>query len=278
MRWWLGLSFGDAIKQLADSLGICDEGGPGNSIDGTPVAPRSTSTLPYRRPAADAVDIDRMTQFAKEAHRRLTGLVLRRLAESLGVTCDALRSLRVGLTSDGRCSTWPMRDASWRVIGVRLATLPWGQADAAKWSYPRSHSGLFLARGMRIRRRLFVTEGASDTASAIGMGLSAVGRPNCASSSEMLFQFIDQQRPQRVTVVADHDPPGLEGASRLVAALRRRSIDADFLVPPLYLMDLRAWCNSGADRDAVYLAPTRTIRLGPVQTSFQFLNDETSFV
>lgn len=251
LRWWLGTSFAETVEYLADSLGYQATDAPASSVP-RPLSQAPISYSTVSRPLEiDPKIVEAHTLFAREAYHRMDAPIRNRLAEHLQLASFSFISLRVGVTSDGNCSTWPMRDADEKIIGVRLASFPWSPSNGSKWSRRGSHSGLFVPREASAdRSRLFVTEGASDTAAATSVGLFAIGRASCDSSTFYVNNFVRKHLPQRITIVADNDPPGRRGANRLGATLSsqlgNRNQIVDVICPPEPSMDLRGWISAGA--------------------------------
>jgi hypothetical protein len=153
-----------------------------------------------------------------------------------------------------------MRDASYNVIGVSIRGLPWTEHSSRRWSRRGSQSGLFLPRPESAGNRwLCVVEGASDTAAAWDAGLWAVGRAGCSASSHFVERFVHTTRPTRLTLIADHDEPGIRGAKRLARALAAdppRSLSAvEVIWPKASGHDLRDWIRNGADRESICEQP-----------------------
>ncbi len=288
LRWWLGCSFSESLSFLADAVGVAPERGdhsPSISASGsrashTAAQNASTFTSSFRTDLPQDV-IDAHTRFARDAYRRIDRETRRRLAEQLCVGEDALRALRVGLTADGRASTWPMRNESHAVIGVRICGLPWTDQGTAKWSRRGSQSGIFVARRIAAgttssadSKTLFITEGASDTAAAIGMGLWVIGRASCNASTFFVDRYIHRHQPSRLTIIADNDDAGKNGAKRLAKSLCQglpKSLsEIDMVVPPAPANDFRAWV--AAARNPIDLADAPTIAtFAPMkQTTFDF--------
>ena len=138
-----------------------------------------------------------------------------------------------------------------------MSGLPWSDAASVKWSRRGSRAGIFLPRTPRDldpqnghSGALFVVEGASDTAAALGLGLWVIGRASCTSSTALVDQFVRQHRPKSLTVISDNDQAGLNGAKRLAKSLARdlpKSLDeVNVVFPPRPHKDLREWVASGA--------------------------------
>lgn len=157
-------------------------------------------------------------------------------AKSLGVTVDALARLRTGF--DGEGLTFPMSDAKGRVIGIRRRL-----ADASKTCVLGSKTGLFVPSGIEDKEYLVITEGPTDCAAILSIGLAAVGRPACNGGLDYLIALIGK-RP--AILIADNDPVGHQARKHTedsVAKLRKAGVKLDVVWPPV--KDARAWVQAG---------------------------------
>lgn len=166
------------------------------------------------------------------------------LAGSLGVSAAALSRLRAGW--DGSAYTFPMRDASGRVVGVRRRF-----PDGRKLSVKGGHEGLFIPRDLAGDGLLCIAEGPTDTASLLTLGVETIGRPSCRGA---VHHACDVASRRDAVVIADGDKPGREGAIRLCGALRIRARSVRLIAPPAGVKDARAWVEAGATRDDVLAA------------------------
>ena len=132
LRWWLNLSFSEALSQLSQEL--------------TPVYRVALPDQSTEDKQGQGLLIASQTQFARSAYQRMDPPTRGRLASELGVSIESLSQLRVGLTEDRGASTWPMRSATGAVIGVRIGTLPWSDGRRSKWSHPNGNTGIFQPR------------------------------------------------------------------------------------------------------------------------------------
>lgn len=160
------------------------------------------------------------------------------LATSLGVSGASLRRLGVGW--DGCAFTFPMSNATGRVIGIRRRF-----TDGGKRARRGSRNGLFIPTGLAGAGRLFIAEGATDTAALLDLGLEAVGRPSCTGGTA---HMTDYTRRRHVVIVADRDEPGRAGAIRLATALERSCSTVAVILPPPGIKDAREWVRAGATR------------------------------
>ena len=267
LRWWLGCSFGDALQFVADAVGA--SGSSRHPVVALPsiaaVRPTDQGTL-----AHEAI-VEAHEGYARSAFNRLGSELRARLATALHVTSQSLRELRVGATACLNSSTWPLCDEKGNVVGVRICGLPWTDRATEKRSRPGGRNGLFLPMNNPIdQSQLWITEGASDTAAGVCLGLWVVGRASCNSSATLIRRYIDQRQPRSITLIADHDTPGIEGATRLAKSISDSGPPVNVVVPPSEKMDLRSWVSHGARRHEIQNAtPIGTFRR-PVQLSFAF--------
>src|SRR5690606_17920160 len=129
-------------------------------------------------------------------------------AELLGLPAleggAALRRLGCGYMVGYRGEAWatfPMRDGSGRVVGIRRRRV----SDGMKLTIKGGHEGLFVAMPLADDQILYVVEGASDTAAAIAaLGHSSViGRPSCNSGNQHLMQWVRLHKDKAIVVVPD---------------------------------------------------------------------------
>jgi len=176
-----------------------------------------------------------------------------RLAKRLHVSEESLRLLHVGWLEDEDYPaqwikepgawTFPMRDATGKVIGVRLRHF-----DGGRFAITGSKAALFFEEHLLDTKvdQLVVAEGESDTAALLDWGLNVVGRPGCKTGTRHLIRLLRRLRPESLIVVADPDEPGMEGASALAQAARPFVEDVRVMVTPQPHADVRAWKIAGA--------------------------------
>ena len=134
-------------------------------------------------------------------------------ARRLGLSIGSLRRLGIGWT--GRAWSFPMRDAAGKIVGIRLRN-----DQGEKWAVRGGHEGLFFPDNLPTDDPLLICEGPTDTAAALDLGFSAIGRPCCTGGVRQIIQFCRQRHQQVVVVVADADEPGQNGAQSLASVLR----------------------------------------------------------
>jgi hypothetical protein len=119
----------------------------------------------------------------------------------------------------------------------------------------RGHrSGWFVPAMLPHGGELVLTEGASDLAAAIGIGLSGIGRYSCTlpeRARRELEQLMRHYEPKRVIVVSDANPEEQRGAEETLRALRGIVRNSSLVLPPPGIKDLRQWTHAGATADDI---------------------------
>lgn len=183
-------------------------------------------------------------------------VLLEGLALELGVEASALKALDVRLNHFDGCWSFPMRDASGKIVGLRYREF----YGSKKWSARGSRDGLFYDPSLPLFacpegtcvKTLYITEGASDTAAALSMGLKAIGRSSCTSGTRLIKDLIHHSTLNTptstlsLTIIADNDAPGQQGAYALADAIRieHPRILTRVITPPAPYKDLRDFCRS----------------------------------
>jgi len=134
------------------------------------------------------------------------------------------------------------------VIGIGTRHL-----DGRKLFIPGGRRGLIYAPDwQQSDGPVLLVEGLSDTAAAMSMGLSAIGRPSATGGVDLLADLLKDTPDQRsIIVLGENDPkadgswPGREGAvsvaTKLAEKLRR---PIGWALPPDEAKDLRAWLQT----------------------------------
>lgn len=230
LRWWLGLSLPDACRWLGDYLGGVSE---------FVSVRRVVQSIPI--PSVDPLSFGPMCD---RWRRSMPDSYLRRMADLLGLPCDPLASLGVGWSAEHRASSWPMRDGSGDVIGIRLRC----PETAKKWAITGSRAGLFYVPELLAADRpgrLWVVEGPTDTAALLSIGCDVVGCPSAGCGGDLLAEVGRRVRPAEVIIIADADGPGVAGAERLADALLIVA-PVRLIAPAAGFKDARAWVVGGA--------------------------------
>lgn len=205
-----------------------------------------TSAPPLFTPQSAKIDFGRVHRSYESDEILLDGLAM-----ELGVTNEALKALDVRFNRFDNCWSFPMRDASGAIVGLRYREL----GGSRKWSAHGSRDGVFgestgpLAApnpGPRNCQELYVVEGASDTAAALSIGLETVGRSSCMTGGAIIRELARARRVRRVTIIADSDEPGRRGARCLSDYLSRGDspIVTRVVYPPAPHKDLRAFVRA----------------------------------
>jgi phage/plasmid primase-like uncharacterized protein len=244
LQWWLECSISEAIQWLKSYLGI--GAGVHRAIHRTAIKPN----VPPKpsKPVQSESDRLRIELMADVCGQNLSDASRKHIAQSLGVTSEALRRLRVGWNPSQCAMTWPMRDGDGNIIGIRLRE----PKSGAKYSATGSHAGLFYDPDIHANispgARIWIAEGASDTSALLSLELDAVGVPSSGCGGDLLLTLGRRIRPREWVIVRDNDEAGAEGARKLrsdlviVAPVR-------VIEPPIGIKDARAWLNRGASRD-----------------------------
>lgn len=186
------------------------------------------------------------------------------LSVLLGVNPYALERLQPAFDAFHGAWAFPMRDGDGKVCGIRLREI-----GSNKWTVRGSREGLFFDPNLQPSEDLFVCEGPTDTAAAMSLGISAVGRPSCNSGVAAMAALIRRLGVRRLTIIADQDAPhrrpdgtrwypGREGAEAMAKTLRRMW---RMVLPPE--KDFRAWYHTGLSLDVFNAAVNaQTWRLG----------------
>lgn len=240
LRWWLGVSSADAIQWLKSFLGL----GNYKHLPIQAITPPLAALPKVVQSESDRLRIELM---ADVCTRNLTDAGREHTAQKLGVHPHALRRLQVGWCASLCATTWPMRDANGSIIGLRLRDPNTG----SKKSVHGSAAGLFYDHdrfaSIESGARVWVAEGASDTAALLSVGLDAVGVPSAKSGGDLLLELGRRILPSEIVIVADSDGAGVESArllrSELVILAGIRTIQ-----PPIGIKDAREWINRGASR------------------------------
>jgi len=178
-------------------------------------------------------------QLAKQYQEQLMTKQLDVLTDSLGVSVESLKRLNIGW--DGKAYTFPMSNDFGKIIGIRRR-FPSGR----KVSIKGSKTGLFIPRGLSTDGFLLVCEGPTDTAAALDLGFSAIGRPNCNSKVEMTANLV---KGRIVVIVGDNDKVGHTGSERLARILSLFCPSVKIVYPPGGTKDLRQWLKAGLSKE-----------------------------
>ena len=205
-------------------------------------SPRS-AILPPRRPSnrnpeatpADSSWAKKQILFRQQANPSR----VQQLADQLGVTAASLESIGVGWRNRENCWTFPERNGKREICGI-VRRFPNGD----KYAFKGGHRGLTLPSNWdQSDHPLHVCEGASDVATAISIGMRAIGRPGLKSGFCDLAVLLKDEQAELV-MVADNDAEGAgrTGAEQLAKRLSntlRKLIQV--MAPPTQFKDLREY-------------------------------------
>lgn len=167
------------------------------------------------------------------------------LANTLDVSVDSLKRLRVGWNDQRRAFSFPMRDANGRPCGIRYRTY-----SGSKFSEPHSKEGLFYQPADLLPDYLVIVEGASDVAATMDLGFaSVIGRANCRGNVEQIENLCRRLHPRTVVLVPDSDVVGIQGANQLRLRIERQPISVKTFVLPSGIKDLRACVQETKNAD-----------------------------
>ncbi|MGE3852279.1 MAG: hypothetical protein AB7K09_11090 [Planctomycetota bacterium] len=189
-----------------------------------------------KQPAVDWADVHAAC-LAKLSPRRAD-----QLACELDVSTDAVRALGAGWYPLWACWTWPMRDATGRVVGISTR-----DRRGQKRCLTHSRLGLFVPDNLaELPDPVLIVEGASDCCAAWDANLAAVGRPSARLGVDALSRLLLRRE---VLVLAENDRkpdgrwPGREGAHHVATSLAIIwERDVTCVLPPSG-KDLRCWLS-----------------------------------
>ena len=178
------------------------------------------------------------------------GIAVRHLSNPFQVYGTTLRQIETGW--DREAYTFPVRDSDDQIIGIQRRF-----PDGSKGMVKGSQIGIFIPRIYWDNLEsdicpLFICEGVSDTATALDMGLCAIGRVSCSTGKEHIIKFCIKKRPTRIIIVADNDEVGIRGAKALGLWISQGyklfsapPPDIKIITPPTGSKDLRIWRENG---------------------------------
>jgi hypothetical protein len=193
--------------------------------------PRKALAPQFKSPTIDAHAIWRRW------HAETCQEAIDSLAVKLGVSEWSLDALGAAWAKTHAAWAFPMKNGLGDVIGIRLRA-----EDGRKFAVAGSKQGIFIP-DVEPQDRAFCTEGPTDTASAVSLGLFALGRPSCNQGGLQLHAACRRLGVREVVMVADNDVPGLQGAARVAEdiGLPHRTL----LCP---CKDLREFVRAGGTR------------------------------
>lgn len=209
----------------------------------------TSSQRPRRRAARRSIYYDEnaedFTLLAADRAAATAADVLQSLADSLGVSVGVLRRLGTFWSDLQGAYGFPMSTTpGGPVVGIRFRS---SFGKNKKWSAKGGREGLFIPCDLDLSKtkRLFLTEGPTDTAAILALGLEAVGRPSCRGGGDACAVIA---RGRDVVVVSDRDEVGKQGAEHLASSLLLFASSVKIIKPPATFKDVRAWVRAGATR------------------------------
>lgn len=169
-------------------------------------------------------------------------------AVSIGVSSDALFSLGCQPAPYHKTFAFPMRDGNNNIVGIRLR-----HENGKKWAETGSHQGLFIPQ-CESKREIILTEGPTDCAAALTIGMYGIGRPTCSGGINDLKLLVKRLKIRRATIIADCDTdrvhketgavsnPGISGAHGL-----SQHLEIPTRIVTLPTKDLRSFVQQGGD-------------------------------
>ena len=209
-----------------------------------------------------------MSFLAQQFRARADQSEASRLASNLGLSIESLRRLGLGWAEKLRAWSFPMREESGCILGIRLR-----RPDGSKLCVKGSREGLFIPfdyfRDDPPRGLLFICEGPTDTAAMLDLGFAVAGRPSCEGGIALLRRLVRLSGPGLLAILADRDAPGQRGAERLANSLSVHCADVRVFTPPSGIKDARDWKRAGGRRGDVLaaMAEARQRRLEVVAPS-----------
>jgi hypothetical protein len=178
-----------------------------------------------------------MRTFSKNTFTPAMGL----LAENLGVSLNSLEAF--GCVWAGVHLAWafPMRDGYGEIIGIRLRA-----NDGRKWAVRGSRQGIFYNPQIQTCPKVFITEGPTDVAAGLTIGLPTIGRPSCQGGGDQIKTLLNRIGVRMAVIVADNDGPGTAGAIKLQSEL---GVKTCLWTPPA--KDLREFVRLGGTSQVV---------------------------
>jgi len=227
----VGLKFANCMR--IESSTLCRNGGWLHALDSAPVK------LPLREKKPEPMTINCTRIMAQWRDNTLREWV-HDLAFDLSVEPSALYSLGVAWAADRKAWAFPMYDGYGNTIGIRLRT-----GDGKKFAVTGSRQGIFVSSHAP-SPEIFITEGPTDCAALLSIGIYAIGRPSCLGCEDMIRDFVREKRIKRAVIVADADEPGQRGAEKLQPVLR---VQSKIWTPPA--KDIRAAVIAGIDAKTI---------------------------
>lgn len=163
-------------------------------------------------------------------------------AKAMGLPVESLHM--IGAVPHCDYTAFPMRNAKGKIIGIRIRS-----DEGKKWAITGSRQGIFTMTCYDLQdddpTHGVVLEGPTDTAAAAMMGLRPIGRPSCLGCEDTVCDYASNHGMTHLTIVADADGPGIDGAKKLADHARSKGKTIRVVTCSGH-KDLRAWFIDGA--------------------------------
>lgn len=207
--------------------------------NGTIGAPRAVQKV-IHRPTEPELPRYYFSDFLDKCMKLNDNLAFLDFCDELGVKVEAMASLVVFYCAQEKAWAFPMQDHTRHIIGIRLR-----DENGKKWAVKGSKQGLFIPID-KPANDLYVTEGPTDCAAMLSMGLFAIGKAAAMQGPEEIIKFVEKNGVRRVIVIADNDRAGLNGAKKLLDAC---PVPCCELVLPA--KDAREFYRNGGTREII---------------------------
>jgi 5S rRNA maturation endonuclease (ribonuclease M5) len=169
---------------------------------------------------------------------------LKSFSQKIGVEAVALIMIGCVWAAPHNAWAFPMHDENQKIIGIRLRN-----EAGDKWAVKGSRSGVFMPKNTiqpAMNHRIFVVEGATDTAAVLSLNFPVIGRPSCLGCEDMINRIIAKNKIKEVVIISDNDGPGQQGAKKLQSTLK---VSSCIWTPST--KDVREFVNHGGTRELV---------------------------
>ena len=159
-----------------------------------------------------------------------------KIAGKWGVSPETIERMEMQVCGGGWL--FPMKDEQGQIFGHRIRWFKGG-----KGTLEGEHLGLFLPVDTIVGAIQVVTEGESDLAVALELGITAIARPCASACTDMIVKYLAGQRFSGITIIADRDSDdlGFREAEQLAETLLTNRHIVRVILPPEPYKDLRDW-------------------------------------
>lgn len=164
-------------------------------------------------------------------------------AIALGVTQESMMALQAAWASVYNAWAFPMRGHTGHPVGIRLRA-----SDGRKWAVTGSKQGCFIPQEtpFSLKESALITEGPTDTAAALSIGMYAIGRPSCNTGGLEIRHALQRTRHRSAVLIADNDQPGIDGANVV-----GKMLGVPFCILILPCKDMRQFVGAGGDKQDI---------------------------